>query len=581
MDESAAMQLRRAALLHTRAEIGREINTLVPIACLPDELLAEVFAFWVAQSQHDAPSTDSAEELDLLWEDIYPSYAWIRIAHVCHHWRTVALQTPRLWSTFMIDTEELAVELLARSKQAPLHLEIHNTSQVDILWDPLQEQMHHVESMTVVNYASTTVPSHYDCMRAAPELRRLHIAVDDDSVGFHWHAASEDDYYSTPFDNVHVPCLTTLHFKNTPVSWLSPLFKTSLTHLLFTLPCPWPNLRNQDIVNVLQALKQMPQLQWLVLANTLPDTPDSNSRVYAHLHETFPSLSYLKLIGSTSAIWCLLKHMSFPATTRLTLTCTDDHREQLELLVPLIAEKLRGTSQPGQSPGPFLSASSTDRRFCAWRQDLNIATPATLANDLPGSPKPDVELAVNNGSTHPAQDGNMFLAVCGAFPLREARTLYVGSGSHRTAPQRIALVATLKLCMPKVHSLAMGQSLASNVLPILLLTGVGRGQELVEPVFPELDTIVLHALQIPDSEGHRIGSFRHGLKGRRAEGYGVRRVLFRECRGKVVLQLRESLEKDGIVEVDTDLTETLQRRRFGLNLDNDFLDIEISSADED
>lgn len=82
------------------------MNGLLTINCLPPELLAEIFRVWI----------DATKNLP------YLSHMWIKIAHVCHLWREVALSSPRLWSDLTIGTIDWTREMLARSKQAPLSI---------------------------------------------------------------------------------------------------------------------------------------------------------------------------------------------------------------------------------------------------------------------------------------------------------------------------------------------------------------------------------------------------------------------------------------------------------------------------
>lgn len=83
----------------TRAQIdslGRVLaalnwNNFLPIHQLPNEILEEIFQISVSMK---------------VWNSYHyiiittPSIAWVKLTHVCHRWRRVALGCPRLWSEF-------------------------------------------------------------------------------------------------------------------------------------------------------------------------------------------------------------------------------------------------------------------------------------------------------------------------------------------------------------------------------------------------------------------------------------------------------------------------------------------------
>jgi len=87
-------------------------NAIAPISSLPPEVFATIFSF-VRLPDRLIP----AEEPDQL--------ACLRVSHVCHQWREIALNQPLLWShvDFTALTSAGAAEMLARAKTVPLHLE--------------------------------------------------------------------------------------------------------------------------------------------------------------------------------------------------------------------------------------------------------------------------------------------------------------------------------------------------------------------------------------------------------------------------------------------------------------------------
>ena len=88
-------------------------NALAPVSSLPIEVLTTIFTLLhgpVASS----PLTRPKEKPDHL--------PWIRVAHVCHHWRDIALNQPLFWShvDFTTVTSAGAAEILARANTVPL-----------------------------------------------------------------------------------------------------------------------------------------------------------------------------------------------------------------------------------------------------------------------------------------------------------------------------------------------------------------------------------------------------------------------------------------------------------------------------
>ncbi|KAK7049336.1 hypothetical protein VNI00_005937 [Paramarasmius palmivorus] len=78
-------------------------NSLLPICRLPDEVLALILKFCVTPTPGSQP-------------------AWIRVTHICRHWRRAALECPSMWDTPDFDHPRWAREMLSRAKAAPLRI---------------------------------------------------------------------------------------------------------------------------------------------------------------------------------------------------------------------------------------------------------------------------------------------------------------------------------------------------------------------------------------------------------------------------------------------------------------------------
>ncbi|KAK7691293.1 hypothetical protein QCA50_004687 [Cerrena zonata] len=96
-------------------ESSRRHNMLLPISTLPPEIVCDILRY-VAQQREIQP-----------WEyPPTPTYIWIRVTHVYHYWRVIALSDPQLWNTIGLYAIDLMDELLKRAGNTPLDLTITN-----------------------------------------------------------------------------------------------------------------------------------------------------------------------------------------------------------------------------------------------------------------------------------------------------------------------------------------------------------------------------------------------------------------------------------------------------------------------
>src|SRR6266705_546725 len=102
MDTSSATaqdQLRKAIddQIRVSEQVTQELkyhrNALPPISRLPPETLAEIFSLFPFSA--------------VAFGDV--SYMeWIRVTHICHRWREVALHSPHLWNHINFNKLKLA-----------------------------------------------------------------------------------------------------------------------------------------------------------------------------------------------------------------------------------------------------------------------------------------------------------------------------------------------------------------------------------------------------------------------------------------------------------------------------------------
>ena len=93
-----------AARLSAVQVLRQQLNGLAPISSLPPEIMLNIFCFVKSVSDH-APE-------------------WTKVSHVCTYWRKVAVNAPGLWCTPPLGNLPWTAEMLERSKQLDIALDI-------------------------------------------------------------------------------------------------------------------------------------------------------------------------------------------------------------------------------------------------------------------------------------------------------------------------------------------------------------------------------------------------------------------------------------------------------------------------
>lgn len=86
------------------------LNTATTTGRLPPEILSHIF---LELSLSAIVGNSTSQRL-----------SWVRLTHVCRHWRGVALNCSALWSNLSVAHEVWADLMLSRSKQAPLSVDL-------------------------------------------------------------------------------------------------------------------------------------------------------------------------------------------------------------------------------------------------------------------------------------------------------------------------------------------------------------------------------------------------------------------------------------------------------------------------
>ena len=154
-------------------------NALSPVSSLHPELFATIFSILClpgTPSQGGKPDHFNPDH----------NLARLRVSHVCHQWREIALDLPLLWSHVDFTSQSLSsvgmVEMLMRAKSSPLCLEANISSQ---RWDnnrlstfrkALQAHIPHTRHLTISAESALLQGTLEGLVSPAPTLECLSLS---------------------------------------------------------------------------------------------------------------------------------------------------------------------------------------------------------------------------------------------------------------------------------------------------------------------------------------------------------------------------------------------------------------------
>ena len=383
-------------------------NARVPISRLPPETLATIFA--------------------LLSHSVYAekrSYTeWLHVTHVCHYWREVALSCSYLWSYINFNKLNPAsiIEILARAKMSPLHLEVNinywSKGRFDALERLLEAHISHTRQLTISGELRN-LPERL--VSPAPALELLSLS----SLDFAPSAPVIPDALLSA-----APNLTSLELDGYGISWKIPLkglrtLKMKKASKGFTLN-DW-----------LDALNEMPQLGTLVLHNASPEVShDSLLTSGPRRTVTHPSLTQFNISASARDCALALVHLVLPALTSLQVTA-DSHcedGEDVRLLIPYVVRNANGPQDTTPLQSMLLWGESSHAEILAWvvpDADLEVpGLPTPLSTAVSPCPRL-VFSASGNGRWRNGTNTMVFDTILVQLPMNAISTLTVKSNYTR------------------------------------------------------------------------------------------------------------------------------------------------------
>jgi hypothetical protein len=287
-------------------------NELSPISRLPVELLCKIFS--------------------LIGDDNGISYfklgrfreSWSNFSQVSRHWRSSALSAPELWTKIPLNYPRWAQEMLLRSKMAKLTIrsgssfESSNPKKYTEIVKSCLNQMIRVEEIKLTAIPGSILEEIFrDVPKSAPQLHTLCIGGGGHSFRF------TETGFSIREDFLHdTERLQYVELIKCKISWDCRLL-TGLTRLTLE-----DSLNaNSSVIQVLHALQRMPALTDLCLKNAIPDDSKGLSN---HPDVDLPCLRELNISSGIGPLTAVLRHITFPNTAILNLTCRETHSTQID-----------------------------------------------------------------------------------------------------------------------------------------------------------------------------------------------------------------------------------------------------------
>jgi hypothetical protein len=368
------------------------LNTLAPISRLPPETLSMIFAKCAAQNKQAFTCGRSIP--------------WIAITHICRHWRSVALECPRIWANLVFASHKMTSEMLRRSKSGPIVIKatLPGTALEKSALLLAMEQIHRTRILHLKFCHIPTSSITSNLRRLAPRLESLRLLLDVEVPRLN------ADFFlpvpELPF-NGETPQLRHVQLVGCGISWDIPIFN-KLHHLEIKSPSIRPTMKQ-----ILVVLGKMPLLRKLILKDACPLFPDNAAFHNNHHTVQLLQLSVLDLTDDPCHCSNLLNHLSYPATSSVRLKfawSTVDFERTLSAMI-----STGGWDKDGKLIGSlFVEQDVCDIRFRCWITDS--CSPSYLATTTS-----QLELVV----CAPHLKDASLLAVCKALPLSHLKILHV------------------------------------------------------------------------------------------------------------------------------------------------------------
>jgi hypothetical protein len=354
-----SMRVQIAALAESMRALRSRRNSLAPISCLPNEVLATVFKHLAEEKSFQS----------------YPganhSPPCVRVTHVCRHWRQVALEYPSLWAFVDCTCARWIGVMLERSKKAALVVTCNASSLPPECLEQVLSQLPRIKVLRLYSHP-------WDVDRAlvhlssqpAPLLQNFKFVVIGGEFRHTFRPVSDVIFQG------QVPQLRSLELTTGSFGWTSCIFSGLRT--LYVRGIGFTS--SSTLSEFLPALRRIPELEWLTLERL--SIVSGENRVSSD-KVPLARLKSIVLDATIQTAVTLFTHLTLPCNAKIALDLTniEGHQNISDLFSAM--DKGPGKSGPAlRSLCTLLSPASIVVQFSKSMESERLYSSKTSHKDV-------------------------------------------------------------------------------------------------------------------------------------------------------------------------------------------------------
>ncbi|THH13962.1 hypothetical protein EW146_g6317 [Bondarzewia mesenterica] len=461
------LEVELAHLSRITTELNMRHNALLPLFCLPAELLCLIFLECSVEDTPHARLRHKAQS-----QSRAASLGWIRITHVCRLWRQTALQCPSLWVEVVCSLPAATEEILRRSTPVPITISYDFALYKDS------------RAETAVALALESASARVKAIKIISERMELSLA----STTFHPMVTAYTPYpLSHDLHACKAPSLRSLILYDCSISWSSPIIR-GLSRLEIVLRAfAVLDILLPTLDQLLSALKEMQGLQVFCLSNCLPRSPSST--LFEDVVVPLPNLILFRIHGKAECCSALLRRLHIPLTARVQLWFSSTNGDDYVELFSAVARFVHGQDGSRALQGLSFETHGSSLHVECW-----VPSSSPTLHDM------DVEVSelFMRGRQHAvgmyfgilyfsaAEITRVLSSMCDRLQVQEVQFLSLGMEGCLCAQQWQQCLGQLK----NVQKLCLSRCLPSSFMDALTLQQtVPLDVTSRHLLFPKLDTI--------------------------------------------------------------------------------------------